>query len=87
MRSIVRNRHRGWISISALFCVVSGGSVAAAGTATAARKEFLEAARLTPNNEHGKQLYKSARHVMARPVVARPMEAFRRSPGNTVQYC
>jgi cytochrome c553 len=59
MQSVVRYRYRAWIAISGFFCVASGNVVLAADTATAARKEFLEAARLTPNIEHGKQLYET----------------------------
>jgi cytochrome c553 len=33
--------------------------VTPAATAAPARKKFLEAARLTPNKEHGKQLYET----------------------------
>jgi cytochrome c553 len=59
MQSIVRNRHRAWIALSALFCASSGGNAAPAADVAAARKEFLEAARLTPDSEHGKQLYET----------------------------
>jgi cytochrome c553 len=55
MRAIKQTRY-GWMA-AALLSWASGA--AGASDAAAARKEFLEAAKLTPNAEHGAQLFET----------------------------
>lgn len=61
MRHSASSRRHAWIAASGLLCALSGGNAALAAdaSATAARNEFLEAAKLTPNEAHGEELFET----------------------------
>jgi cytochrome c553 len=59
MRCWTRRNRYGWIAAAVLGCASGAGTVSAADNAAAARKEFLEAAKLTPNADHGAQLFET----------------------------
>lgn len=61
MQHIAMHRRYARITAFGLLCALGGwnAALAADAAATAARKEFLEAAKLTPDEVHGRQLFET----------------------------